>query len=104
MRSASNARGGRTCKPAHRRQGIHENTKLGLFFVERVGDDIPLRLSFDLGVLGEDRLKHRRDSHALLGRRMGEHVESTLESLLPADLTRRELCHDVLSFRIRIPA
>jgi len=47
---------------------VHEGAKLGLLLPERVGDDSPLGLRFGLGILGEDRLQHRRHRRALLGR------------------------------------
>ena len=53
---------------------LHERAGLGLLLPERLGNRIPLRFGIHLVLPGEDRLQHRRDCRALLGRGMGKSV------------------------------
>jgi hypothetical protein len=54
--------------------GVHEDAELFDLLAQCVGDGFPLGLGVGLGFLSEDRLQHRRNRVALLGRRMCQRV------------------------------
>lgn len=55
-------------------EAVHQYAKLWLLFSQGVCHDLPLGFGLGLGLLRDDRFRHRRDRRALLGRSMGQGV------------------------------